>query len=128
MRWTGGPSIWVVLGLVALCYVAAGLGAETLNLTPLPPAQVAYTERMHDADLENARDICFQYSWPTGTLMACVPANRMCNRSYKWPECWGIDKEWVESGAAARAEARRQTQEITDHTAVLRAAGSKSAP
>lgn len=69
------------------------------------------------AAMEQARAICFQHSAPTGTLLACVPYRRMCNRAYEeaWKEpCWAIDKKWDEGDYQDASERAQRMQDDRD--------------
>ncbi len=110
------------LSVAALLLFATSAGAQMSDPPPAPslehfgylsPEQVASVLGRRDADLAQARFLCFNHSFPTGTLLGCM-WDPMCNRAYEGEvrdACLSIDKQWTESGAAARAEKARHDQD-----------------
>jgi hypothetical protein len=111
-------SIINILTILLMLVTTPAFAQQSMTMTP---AQAEFEQRIADVELAKARDLCFSYSVPNGQLLGCLPNQRMCNRTFKWPdECLAVEQRWVKSGAEARAEIARQVQEMEDHTLIQR--------
>lgn len=103
------------LMLAVMLSIGGAASAEGPVATVLTPEALAYFRAAADADLSSARGMCFEHSEPTGHLLGCAPFDRMCNRTYTWPECRRIDELWQSTGAADRAAERERKADEQAH-------------